>query len=79
MTLSKSSFFLLPNNNNNIQTMKKKKSRKRERKLLSVPRSTLPLREKERERVSFVYTLTVRHLIHQVDRKRERNMADHHS
>lgn len=41
-------------------------------------------RARARGRVSFVYTLTVRHLIHQVERKREknereRNRADHHS
>jgi hypothetical protein len=62
MTPSKSSFFLLPNNNNNIQTKKKKnrekeqqKEREQERKLLSVPLPTSPLREK-RESIVRIYS-----------------------
>ncbi len=83
MILSKSSFFLLLNNNNNIQTKKKKKKksrkrareREREREKIIVGTTTNITAERKRERVSFVYTLTVRHLIHQVDRKREKEIG----
>ena len=48
----------------------KNQNRDRERKLLSALQPMLPLREKER--VSFLYTFTVCHLIHQVDRKKKK-------
>ena len=87
VTSSKSSFFLLAlslsssllsNNNNNTHTEKRRKNRQQERGRENDCRCHYHYyrwekrRANERERVSFIHILTVRHLIHQIDWKGEK-------